>query len=205
MPLAQLALSAVWRGDDDCERVLGELNQVTTGQPSGILGVLVEATKRWALGSHDALTGRPAAALHHFEQMTQRTLTRLAAYDRLDIAIRAGQRDTAIGWLTDLERFADAVDTPHARAVVAYSRALLASGKNSSGTAEELSSRRCVIRLVRVGPSNGPAGTWPTAISCADSAAGLTPASSCGPCCRRLTISARPRGRTGPGRAAGLR
>ena len=77
------------------------------GQPAGILGVLMQDTRRWAQGCHAALTGEPAAALHHFEQMTQPTLTRLAAYDRLDVAARTGHLDTAARWLTELEQFAE--------------------------------------------------------------------------------------------------
>ncbi|HYN71306.1 MAG TPA: AAA family ATPase, partial [Nakamurella sp.] len=135
MPLAQLALYAALRGDADYESLITELGQVTTEQPAGILGVLVQDTQMWAQGSHAALTGQPAEALHHFEQMTQPTLTRLAAYDRLDVATRAGHLDTAARWLSDLERFADTVETPHARTVVAYGRALLAA-KDSPATAE---------------------------------------------------------------------
>ena len=69
--------------------------------------------------------------------MTQPTLTRLAAYDRLDVAVRAGHLDTAARWLSELEQFADTTDTPHARRVVAYGRALLASHEDSPAAAEE--------------------------------------------------------------------
>ncbi len=87
-------------------------------------------------GARAALTGEPAVAVHHFEQMTQPTLTRLAAYDRLDIAVRTGHLDIAGRWLAELEQFAAAVDTPHADAVVAYGRAVLASA-DSTPTAEQ--------------------------------------------------------------------
>jgi DNA-binding CsgD family transcriptional regulator len=96
----------------------------------------MQDTRRWAQGSHAALTGEPAAALHHFEQMTQPTLTRLAAYDRLDLAARTGHLDLAARWLTELDEFATAADTPHARGVVAYGRALLASHEDAPAAAE---------------------------------------------------------------------
>ena len=137
MPLAQLALVAALRGDPGYDGLLAELDRVTAGQPAGILGVLMQDTRRWAQGCHAALTGEPAAALHHFEQMTQPTLTRLAAYDRLDVAVRTGHLDTAARWLTELEQFADITDTPHARRVVAYGRALLAAHEDSPAAAEE--------------------------------------------------------------------
>ena len=138
MPLAQLALIAALRGDPDYDRLLTEVHQVATGQPTGILGVLMADTLRWAQGAHDALAGRPEAALQHLSEMVQPTLIRLAAYDRLDAAIRAGRRDLAEDWLADLDRFADAVGTAHARAVVAYGRALLAAEHTPPDPADTL-------------------------------------------------------------------
>jgi DNA-binding CsgD family transcriptional regulator len=137
MPLAQLALVAAWRGDPGYDGWLVQLDPVSSGTPAGILGVLMQDSRRWALGCHAALTGEPAAALHHFEQMTQPTLTRLAAYDRLDSAVRTGHLDIAARWLTDLEDFADITDMSRARRVVAYGRALLAAHADSPKAAEE--------------------------------------------------------------------
>jgi DNA-binding CsgD family transcriptional regulator len=141
MPLAQLALVAALRGDRAYAGVLAELDRVTAAAPAGILGVLMQDTRRWADGCHAALADEPAAALHHFEQMTQPTLTRLAAYDRLDVASRAGHHDTAARWLSDLEGFADTTDTPHAHGVVAYGRAVLAAQSGSPEAAEEFFAR----------------------------------------------------------------
>ena len=190
MPLAQLALVAALRGDQAYDGLLAELDRVTAGQPAGILGVLMQDTRRWAQGSHAAITGEPAAALHHFEQMTQPTLTRLAAYDRLDVAARAGHLDTAARWLTELEEFADAIDTPHARGVVAYGRALLAAHQDAPEAAEEffsLAPRRRTRKWT--GPLNGPAPTLPTASSSAGPAAGSMPESSCEPRCKSSKTS----------------
>ena len=61
----------------------------------------------------------------------------MAAYDRLDIAARTGHLDTAARCLTELEQFAEVADTPHARRVVAYGRALLAAQGDSPAAAEE--------------------------------------------------------------------
>jgi DNA-binding CsgD family transcriptional regulator len=97
----------------------------------------MQDTKRWAQGCRAALAGDAPTALHHFEQMTQATLTRLAAYDRLDVAVRAGRFDVAERWLAELEQFADATETAHARGVVAYGKALLATREDSPAGAEE--------------------------------------------------------------------
>jgi DNA-binding CsgD family transcriptional regulator len=70
--------------------------------------------------------------------MTQASLIRLAAFDRLDAAVRAGRPDLAEEWLHELGDFADAVDAPRAHAVVAYGRALVAepeSAENFFGAA----------------------------------------------------------------------
>jgi DNA-binding CsgD family transcriptional regulator len=63
--------------------------------------------------------------------MNQPPLIRLAAYDRLEVAVRAGRLETAAAWLTDLAQFADQVRTPRAQAVVAYGRALLADASSA--------------------------------------------------------------------------
>jgi DNA-binding CsgD family transcriptional regulator len=59
--------------------------------------------------------------------MTQPPLIRLAAYDRLEAAVRAGRTDFAQSCVDDLDRFAAAVGSPRSRAVVAHGRALLAT------------------------------------------------------------------------------
>ncbi len=126
MPLAELALHAAIRGEKSYSQLLAEPDAIMGAGQHGILGELVHDTRRWAQGWHDLMAGQPVAAAHHLEQMTIPPLVRLAAYDRLDAAFRAGRLDAAQEWLADLERFADAVDSPRSRAVVSYGRALLA-------------------------------------------------------------------------------
>jgi DNA-binding CsgD family transcriptional regulator len=105
---------------------------MTRQSATGILGVLVEDIRRWAQACHATLAERPADALHHLQLMQQPPLTRLAAYDRLEVATRAGRSATAAAWLGELTRFADEVDSPRARAVVSFGRALIAD----AGSAE---------------------------------------------------------------------
>jgi len=133
MPLAELALHAAIRGDESFADLVAELDQIMSTGPTGILGELVHDTRRWAQGWHDLMTGQPAPAVHHLEQMTTPPLIRLAAFERLDAAVRAGRLELARHWLADLERFADAVDSPRSHAVVRYGRAVLAP----AATAEE--------------------------------------------------------------------
>jgi DNA-binding CsgD family transcriptional regulator len=129
MPLAELALHAAHRGDDEYDGLLRQLDDVMAGQTNtGILGVLVADTRRWAQGCHDALAAQSASALHHLEHMNQPALMRLADYDRLEAATRVGRPETAAARLAELELFADEVATPRARAIVAYGRALTSDG-----------------------------------------------------------------------------
>jgi DNA-binding CsgD family transcriptional regulator len=127
MPLAELALIAAQRGDDAYDDLVRKLDAVMSGRrTTGVLGLLVEDFQRWAQGCRDALAERPAAALHHLELMNQPSLTRLAAYDRLEVAARAERPEVAAKWLTELARFAAEIDSPGAQAVVSYGRALAA-------------------------------------------------------------------------------
>jgi DNA-binding CsgD family transcriptional regulator len=127
MPLAELALHAAIRGEDSYADLLADLDQVMSTGPTGILGELVHDTRQWAQGWHDLQAGQPASAVHNLEQMATPPLIRLAAYERLEAAVRAGRPDLAQDWLAELERFADAVDSPRGHAVVCYGRALLAT------------------------------------------------------------------------------
>ena len=131
MPLAELTLHAALRGEDSYADLLNDLDQIMDGRRTGILGELVYDTRRWAQGTHDLLAGQPTSALHHLEHMTQPPLIRLVAYDRLEAALRAGRTDLAADWLADLSRFAIAVASPRANAVVAYGRALLAEDRDA--------------------------------------------------------------------------
>ncbi|HEX8766732.1 MAG TPA: helix-turn-helix transcriptional regulator, partial [Jatrophihabitans sp.] len=132
MPLTQLTLLAALRGEDSYDSLLSDLEEtVLATHASGILAALVGDTKRWAQGIRDALAGQPASALNHLEQMTQPPLIRLAAYDRLETAVRAGRVDRAVEWLTELEQFADAVGSARALGVVSFGRALITAGNTA--------------------------------------------------------------------------
>ncbi len=131
MPLAELTLDAALRGDDGYRARLAELETAVAAQPGGILAGLVTDIARWAQGIAAARAGEPVAAVRQFEQMAQPALVRLAGYDRLESAVRAGQRDTASEWLAELERFADAVGSERALGVVCFGRALLADGPDA--------------------------------------------------------------------------
>jgi DNA-binding CsgD family transcriptional regulator len=81
---------------------------------------------RWARGTRAAYEGDNRAALHHLDSIRLSTLRRLAAVDRIDAAVRAGDREQASTWVAELAPFADGTGWPWALAAVEHGRALLA-------------------------------------------------------------------------------
>jgi DNA-binding CsgD family transcriptional regulator len=122
--LVELALVEALQGKDAADGHLAELSAVREHHPVGISEPLVADFALWARGLREV--GQPAVALHHLEQMTSPWITRMAAVDRLETAVRAERLDLARTWLLELEAFADAGGGPAAVAVVEHGRALLA-------------------------------------------------------------------------------
>jgi len=119
-PHGWLAVLAALRGQP--EQLARHLQAIATLPSAGVTGPLVDDLARWAR----ALTAEtPAATLHHLEQMTT-PMTRLAALDRIEAAVRAERADLARDWSAELDRFGAAVESGWARAAAAYGRALLA-------------------------------------------------------------------------------
>jgi DNA-binding CsgD family transcriptional regulator len=130
-PHGWLALLAALR---DQRTQLGEHLQAIAGLPSvGVTGPVVDDLARWAR----ALTAEtPTATLHHLEQMTT-PVTRLAALDRIEAAVRAGRIDLARDWSADLDQFGAAVESSWARAAAAYGRALLSDDAHAGQEFEQ--------------------------------------------------------------------
>jgi DNA-binding CsgD family transcriptional regulator len=81
---------------------------------------------RWSKGTHAAQDGDTRAALHHLASIRLSTLSRLAALDRIEAAVRAGEREQAEVWVKQLHTFADGTQWPWALAAAEHGRALLA-------------------------------------------------------------------------------
>jgi DNA-binding CsgD family transcriptional regulator len=96
------------------------------GQPLGVLADPVHDLMRWAQGTRAAHDGDTTAALHHLASIRLSTLARLVALDRIDAAVRAGDREQAAAWVKELTPFADGTGWPWALAAVDHGRALLA-------------------------------------------------------------------------------
>jgi DNA-binding CsgD family transcriptional regulator len=124
-PHAWLALLAALR--DEPEQLAEHLAAVDSSPGAGVTAQIVDDLVRWARG---LTADTPTAAVHHLEQLGNGsrtgTVSRLAALDRLEAAVRAGRHDLARCWADDLEAFGSAVDAGWALAAAAYGRALLA-------------------------------------------------------------------------------
>jgi DNA-binding CsgD family transcriptional regulator len=123
-PLAWLTLLAAVQARDDYESLLEQLEGVLTSQQLGILADPVHDVTRWAKGVRAASLGDAFGAVHHLRAFRLPPLARMAAIDRIDAAVRAGEDELARSWVEDLRRYAEATRWPWARAAVAYGNAM---------------------------------------------------------------------------------
>ncbi|TCN42134.1 putative ATPase [Kribbella orskensis] len=132
-PLAWLTLLAAVQVRDDYDTLLGELDDVVATQPLGILTDPVHDLTRWAKGTRAAATGDTFGAAHHLGRFRLPVLARMAAMERVDAAVRAGENGLARAWVEDLAGYAGATGWPWALATVAYGKAMTAD----AGSEEE--------------------------------------------------------------------
>ena len=126
LPRGWLALLAAFRGDSAAAAM--HLDALEANPGTGITASLVGDIARWAR----ALTAdSPTTAVPYLEQMTNGVVIRLAAIDRIEIAVRAERRDLASAWTTEIDEFGVAVSADWARAAGAYGRALLTAGEDA--------------------------------------------------------------------------
>lgn len=126
LPQAWLAVLSGLQDRDDVDRRLDELEDLVASHPLGILSDPVHDLTRWAKGLRAAGSGDHAGALHHLARFRLPVLARMSAADRIEAAVRAGDRPAAQSTTEELARFAEATRRPWALATVAYGRALTA-------------------------------------------------------------------------------
>ena len=125
-PLTWLALLAALTGSDHYDDALAEAEAVAAEHPLGILTDPVHDLTRWAKGTQAAATGDAPSALHHLAAIRVPALQRMAAVDRIEAAVRAGDRDRALAWVAELAAFATTANRPWAHGDVALGHALTA-------------------------------------------------------------------------------
>jgi len=135
-PLACLTQLAALQGTVGYEDLLADLEKVAATRPLGILTDPVHDLTRWAKATRATHHGDTSAALHHLSQMRISVLTRIAAPDRVDAAVRAGDAAQAAAWTGELASFAEATRWPWALASVAYGQAMTADPSDAAGLFE---------------------------------------------------------------------
>jgi DNA-binding CsgD family transcriptional regulator/tetratricopeptide (TPR) repeat protein len=136
-PTAWLTLLAAIRGSDAYDELLPELEQAVSTSSLGILTDPVHDLTRWAKGIRAASTGDRSGALHHLSRFRLPALSRMAAVERFDAAVRAEESDRVRGWADELASFAEATGRAWAFATAAYGRAITAEGAPADALFQE--------------------------------------------------------------------
>ena len=204
-PMAWLTLLAALQGRDDYEALLADLEAVVAAQPLGILTDPVHDLTRWAKGAHAAAAADPFGAVHHLSQLRVSAVARMAATERIDAAVRAGEPDLARQWIGELAEFGAATGRSWALATVAYGQAMTSHTDNSTGTGDptgepgsdpevtqtvtqsSCSRTRWPTTLMRGAPTTWRAPSSPTGSGYAAPSAASTPANTCAEPSRRST------------------
>jgi DNA-binding CsgD family transcriptional regulator len=126
-PLGWVTLLAAVQGKPapEYDPLLADLLEAVR-YPLGILAGPVHDLTRWAQGTRAAYDGDVQAALHHLGSIRVDVIRRLAAIDRIDAAVRAGDRERAAAWVEELRPFAQGTQWSWALAAVDHGHALLA-------------------------------------------------------------------------------
>jgi DNA-binding CsgD family transcriptional regulator len=136
-PTAWLALLAALQDRDDFDDHLVRLEDLVAAHPLGILSDPVHDLTRWAKGLRAAGSGDSSGALHHLARFRMPVLARMAAPERIEAAVRAGDQVSAHEWTEELATFAEATGRRWALATVAYGRALTASHGDTEALFQE--------------------------------------------------------------------
>ena len=129
-PLAWLELLAALRGEDDPG--LPVVDDPVEQHQLGILAGPTSDLRRWARGTRAAHAGAALDAHHHLSQMEIPALARMAALDRIDAAVRAGDVGHARAWVDELVAFADATRWPWALGAADHGKALTSTGDGTA-------------------------------------------------------------------------
>jgi DNA-binding CsgD family transcriptional regulator len=127
--LALLAVIAAARGsEDECRSLFNESRGLAAARGLGV----VEAFADWAMVLLELGLGRADEALDRGRGISSTVVVCWSALDRIEAAIRVGERDTARAWLEPFARWAESSAALWARAVVLHCRALLTDDVNEA-------------------------------------------------------------------------
>jgi DNA-binding CsgD family transcriptional regulator len=127
--LVLLGLIAALRGaEDDCRSLTAESRELASSRGLGIVSEL----GRWGLAILELGLGRADEALAQCREISTTPVVFWGGLDRIEAAIRAGDRDTARAWLDVFEAWTESSAAAWARAVVLHCRALLADDERET-------------------------------------------------------------------------
>jgi len=126
LPIAWLTMLAALQDRGDYDDLLRRLDDVETSRPLGIMTDPVHDLGRWARAIRAAGAGDSFSGIHHLSRMRLPVLARMAAAERIDTAVRAGEPDLARRCVEELRGFAEQTGRPWALATLAYGRAMTA-------------------------------------------------------------------------------
>ena len=173
LPIAWLALLSRSR-TGDYDDLLQRLDGVVTTH-LGIMTDPVHDVTRWAKALRAAAAGDNPGALHHLSRFRLPVLARMAAPDRIEGAVRAGETATAQECAENLKGFAEATGRPWALATVAFGRALTADPSDAEAWFQEaLSHHERAGRPLDAARTQAAYGEWLRRTTVAS-----TPASTC--------------------------
>jgi DNA-binding CsgD family transcriptional regulator len=135
--LAWLTLLAVLQGQPEYDQLLTDVDDAVKGQELGIMTNPVHDITRWAQATSATNNGDAPGAMHHIRQLRLPIIQRMAGLDRIDAAMRAGDRQQALLWADDLSQFADATRWPWALAAASHAKALLADAASGPACFEQ--------------------------------------------------------------------
>jgi DNA-binding CsgD family transcriptional regulator len=124
LPIAWLVLLAAQQDRSEYDELLARLDDVVATCPLGITTDPVHDLTRWAMSIRAASTGDTSGAFHQLGRMRLPVFRRLAAIERIEAAVRAGDVATARLWTDELAVFAHATARPWALSAVAFGLAL---------------------------------------------------------------------------------
>jgi DNA-binding CsgD family transcriptional regulator len=137
LPLAWLALLDAVQGRDGYDESIALVEELAETQPLGITTVPVHDLFRWARAVRAGAEGDAVGALHHFTRLRLGVLARMAATERIEAAVRAGEPALAGEWTDELAPFAESTRRPWALAAVAFGHALTSEGDDAEAHFEE--------------------------------------------------------------------
>jgi ATP/maltotriose-dependent transcriptional regulator MalT len=127
--LVMLGLIAALRGsEDECRSLAAESRELASARGLGIVAELAQ----WALAVLELGLGQAEEAFRRCREISTTMVVFWGALDRVEAAIRAGERETARVWLDVFEAWAESSGPAWARAVVLHCRALLSEDESEA-------------------------------------------------------------------------